>query len=381
MYNPSFFLGALGSGGLSVTFFLMLMFWIPHPNQPIPVFEDWMNVMVSGTLFNKAVVSLALMGIAILSITHFKLLVKNLKKWSEFKKTDHYKEFVNQGSGITQMAVYLTLAMSINAAFIVGAIFVPNLWSVVEYLFPLAVIAFALVGFFAVKAYAGIVVVQNSGKGVTGSKITLLPAFAFSMISVGFAAPAAMSHIQDVQAISTLLSLFFASLAGWVVFQNLGSSYRSIHQDGIDDMALPTLWIMIPVLTILMIAGIRLEHGMHNFCVSGCEGNGVPTSALVLGIIFFMQTAMLFTGYMTKRSVNFFERIKNGEFNVPATYGLICPGVAYAVSLHFFINKGLVASHFIEKFGVVYWSLSAIAVGIALFTLKFYVDLLRRIEK
>jgi len=39
MYSPLYFLAALGAGGLSVSFFLMLMlmFWILHPGQPILV--------------------------------------------------------------------------------------------------------------------------------------------------------------------------------------------------------------------------------------------------------------------------------------------------------------------------------------------------------
>jgi len=40
MYSPLFFLSALGSGGIAVTFFLWLLFWIAHPVHPIPVFED-----------------------------------------------------------------------------------------------------------------------------------------------------------------------------------------------------------------------------------------------------------------------------------------------------------------------------------------------------
>ena len=36
--------------------------------------------------------------------------------------------------------------MSVNALFILGLIFVPGLWNIVEYLFPLAMLAFAAIG-------------------------------------------------------------------------------------------------------------------------------------------------------------------------------------------------------------------------------------------
>lgn len=45
------------------------------------------------------------------------------------------------------------------------------------------------------------------------------------------------------------------------------------------------------------------------------------------------------------------------------SYGLVCPGVALAVMLQFFINKGLVGVGLIDKFGTTYWVLSAISVA------------------
>ena len=33
-YSPLYFLASLGAGGLAVTFFMYLMFWVPHPGQP-----------------------------------------------------------------------------------------------------------------------------------------------------------------------------------------------------------------------------------------------------------------------------------------------------------------------------------------------------------
>ena len=30
-YSPLYFLASLGAGGLAVTFFMYLMFWVPHP--------------------------------------------------------------------------------------------------------------------------------------------------------------------------------------------------------------------------------------------------------------------------------------------------------------------------------------------------------------
>lgn len=47
--------------------------------------------------------------------------------------------------------MHLALAMTVNVGFIVGLVFVPDLWAAVEYLFPLAMIAFALIGFIVLR--------------------------------------------------------------------------------------------------------------------------------------------------------------------------------------------------------------------------------------
>ena len=54
----------------------------------------------------------------------------------------------------TIMAMPLALAMSVNGMFIVGLVFVPGLWSIVEYLFPMALVAFAAIAYLAFRILA-----------------------------------------------------------------------------------------------------------------------------------------------------------------------------------------------------------------------------------
>lgn len=62
-YSPLYFLASLGAGGLVVTFFMYLMFWVSHPGQPVPVFEDVATLFAAGSALQKASIAIALSGI------------------------------------------------------------------------------------------------------------------------------------------------------------------------------------------------------------------------------------------------------------------------------------------------------------------------------
>ena len=49
-YSPLYFLASVGAGGLAVTFFMYLMFWVPHPGRPVPIFEDIIAAFATGAL-------------------------------------------------------------------------------------------------------------------------------------------------------------------------------------------------------------------------------------------------------------------------------------------------------------------------------------------
>jgi len=65
-YSPLYFLASLGAGGLSVTFFMFLMFWVPHPGLPVPVFEDIIAAFQGGGLPLRSAIVVALAGVAIM---------------------------------------------------------------------------------------------------------------------------------------------------------------------------------------------------------------------------------------------------------------------------------------------------------------------------
>src|SRR6056297_2375847 len=217
-YSPLYFLAALGAGGLSVTFFMYLMFWVPHEGRPVPVFEDIMAAFAGGSPALQGAIIIAALGILAMTFLNLKSLVWNFGALARFSKTDAYAKLRSSNAETTLLAAPLATAMSVNALFIVGLVFVPQLWSVIEYLFPLAMIAFAALGVWALRLigdFLGRVLSQGGVFDVTANNsfAQLLPAFALSMTAVGMSAPAAMSTVPTTVGIALVLSVALGVVA------------------------------------------------------------------------------------------------------------------------------------------------------------------------
>ncbi|MCW8842387.1 MAG: hypothetical protein OQK00_03120, partial [Rhodobacteraceae bacterium] len=130
-YSPLYFLASLGAGGLTVTFFMFLFFWVPHPNQPVPIFEDIWAAFSQGDMPLQVAIVIAWIGIAVFTFLNVKLLLWNFSALSAFRQTDAYTALRNSNAETTLLAGPLAAAMTINAMFIVGMAFVPRLWTVV----------------------------------------------------------------------------------------------------------------------------------------------------------------------------------------------------------------------------------------------------------
>lgn len=356
-YSPLYFLAALGAGGLAVTFFMYLMFWVPHPGQPVPVFEDIAAYLATASLLGQSFVIFAMAGIAVFTVLHVWLLVWNLQHLAHFKATDAYKKLHSSNAETQLKAVPLTLAMTINVSFIVGLVFVPGLWNIVEYLFP-----FALLGFLAIGIFAFRLLGRFFGRVLTGggfnpkannSFAQLLPAFALGMIGVGLAAPSAMSQTGWIVATSLTLSTFFVVTALLITVVALVQAILPMVQHGTAPEAAPTLMIVVPILTVIGIALMRMNHGLHTSLeVHAAAGE----TFMMLTQIVSVQVLFGLLGLLVLRRQNYVKTFLSSAGKRSAgSYALVCPGVALSVMLHFWVNKGLVSAGIVEKFSAAYW--------------------------
>lgn len=358
-YVPLYFLSSLGNGGLAVSFFMYLMFMVKHPDTPIPTFNHVYGVLRSGNVISVLLVVVALIGILYFAYKHVKMLVWNLQEYGKFKETEEYLKLKSSNNEVTLMAIPLTYAMLVNVIFIIGAVFVPGLWNYVEYLFPFATIAFIAIGVYGLKlflVYFSRLIIKGDFNFIENNSLSqLLASFTFAMIGVGLASPGSMSHNLVVSVIGILGAILFSALSILLLLINLILGLKSILKHGISKENAPSLWIVIPIMTLLGITFVRVTSGIyHNMLHSN------PTPVLMFVVLSFLVSLQIIVGligYVVLNKTDYFKEYVKGEKKSVGSFALICPGVATFVLGMFFIHWGMVKTNIIGLFSPVYFAL------------------------
>ncbi|AHI23374.1 TsoY family (seleno)protein [Corynebacterium vitaeruminis] len=347
-YSPLYFLSSLGFGGMSVLFFMNLMHLTPHPKTAIPTFESVSAAWNAGGGLIRTMIAVAYIGIAMFFAIHLVLLAWNLRQLRAWKRTENYQAVVRSNAEVTLLAIPLTLGMTINGLFIVAAIAIPGLWGIVEYLFPAALIGYGLVGVLALVymgRYMNRVLHNGFDFKANGGLNQLLSAFAFSMVAVGFAAPAAMSHVTATVVAGLMGAAFFGVISGLLFLIFLPMGVMSMLRYGLNLGNSATLWLGVPILTLWAITGLRSRHGLQSIASLTSDTKHPPSSTLVfllLAVMLMAQLAFLFMGHRAMASNGFYRRfVFTTQEQSPAAFTLVCPGVALGVLSFFFLNVGL----------------------------------------
>ncbi|MFP4125996.1 MAG: TsoY family (seleno)protein [Alphaproteobacteria bacterium] len=354
-WNPLYFLGALGAGGVAVTFFLWLLFHVPHPGRAVPTATDIQSAIAAGGPFARAAIIVALAGIAVAATTHVTLLARHLRYFATWRGTPTWRELRRSNDETRLMAAPLTLAMTLNVGFICGLVFVPGLWSVVEWLFPLAILGFLLIGVWALSIFADFWSrVLNDGGfdcNANNSFAQLMPAFALVMVAVGLAAPAAMSATTATAITALVASSLFLTTALAAGAIKLVLGVRAMLEHGADPESAPTLWLVVPILTVAAITWMRQSHGLAVH-VDGGHGSGMLVFLLNAAAL---QLAFFAVGWLVLGRQRYFARFVFGPEWRSGAYSLVCPLVALAVMGQFLLHEGFVAGDVLIKYGTAYW--------------------------
>lgn len=379
-YAPLYFLASVGAGGVAVSFFMWLLFWIPHPGRTVPIFEDIAAAFAAGSPLTRGMIALALAGIALFAFLNLRGLFWNLARLAGWKRGEGYARLRSSNAETQLLALPLALAMSINVSFILGLVFVPGLWGVVEYLFPLAIAAFLAIGVLAFRligAFLARVLTEKGGFScaANNSFAQVLPAFALGMIGVGLSAPAAMSANPALVAVALMLSTFFLVAAALIAGVALILGVRALLENGANIETAPTLTIFVPLLTVLGILVLRQNHGLHSHFE--LHDTGADRLMLLSKLLAAQLLFLLFAGAVLLRQ-GYAGRFLFGREASVGSYALVCPGVALSVMLQFWLNKGLVDAGIVAKFGTVYWAISGLAVAVQLATVALLLLLNRK---
>lgn len=379
-FTPMCFLSALGAGGLSVSFFMYLMFLVPHQGVPMATFDFILPALLKGDWLSL-VAAVSLLLIVLFAFLHFKFLIWNTQQFNLFKKTHKYDALKNSNGEVSLMAIPLTYTMTINVCFVLGAVFVPGLWDIVEYLFPFALAAFMISGYFALKIFFNyftrILITPTFDFTSNNNLSQMISIFAFAMVSVGFAAPGAMSHYITINAIGIMGSIFFASIAILLLLIKITIGFTNMFEKGISVEASPSLWIIIPILTLLGIAFVRISFGLdHHFNAPLANSSLFTFTTVVVSI----QLVFGILGYKVMKQLNYFEEFVNGENRSPVSFALICPGVAFMVFGMFFINFGLTFNNVIEKYSLAYFLLMLPFMYVQYKTVVYFFKLKRKFD-
>lgn len=379
-YSPMYFLAALGAGGLSVSFFMYLMFMVPHPDTPIVTFNHIWPYFQNGELWQQGLISLALIGIVVFAGLHIRLLIWNIREYRGFRQTPAFGSLRNSNAEISLMAIPLTLAMTINVFFVLGAVFIPNLWSVKELLFPFSILGFLGVGIYALNIlgvyFTRLFVNADFDFSKNNSLAPMVSIFALSMIAVGLAAPAAMSDIAGLVALSLFVAIFFAVLAVLLMLVKLILGFNDILRHGLRVEAAGSLWIVIPIMTILGITYVRLSHGInHHFSESAEPINYF----LLISALLSVQLIFGLIGYAVMKKLGYFRDYVRGDKAGAPSFALICPGVAMFVFGMFFVHLGLVATQITPIFSPVYFLILLPFILIQAKTIQVFFGLNKRV--
>ncbi len=375
-YSPLYFLSAVGAGGLAISFFMYLMWMTPHKGSPIASFASITQAFSSGSLAMQAVIVVAAIGVLFFSLLHFRLLFWNFSEYGKWKNTKIFKGFKTSNAESQLMTIPLALAMTVNVSFIAGAVFVPGLWEIREMLFPLSLLALTAIGVLGFRIYLDFIsrVLTKGGYDCAknNSLGQMLSVFAFAMIGVGFSAPAAMSHTKVIAAIGISGSIFFLGAAIVMGTIKLILGFRSMMEHKAAGETTPTLWIIIPFLTVIGIAIYRIKMSLaHNFDAPVTAG-GIYVFLISL---FAIQILFGLIGWSVMKRVGYYDRWIAGSERSPGSYALVCPGVGLFVFGNFVINAGLVQLGVVGSMSLAYFALYAPLIAVQVVTVWLFLKL------
>lgn len=379
-------LAALGAGGMTASFFFIVNFMTHHPDTVFISFDNLMANYIGGTSIDQIMVQLYMVGATISAVVHFVLLKRWFKGFNLFRHTDAYQKLKNSNAEVQLMAIPLTLTMSMNVFFILGAMYIPGLFSEITVMGMSAqMIDFMMIGagiyFTAMLALALKIfsiywmrLVDGNLDFVQNSNLAqLLAIFAFGMIGVSLGA-LSFSKIDGIALYGMSMAYIVITLTIMLGLIKLIIGFKSMFESGIPAPATVTLLLPMVITGMVVVGLIRADVGAIHALEIGRDANyHLLVTTIGIGFSFFVALFAL----SVMRRKKYFQLLEDGKLDSSA-FALICPGFAFEVQLVMWLNLGLVFTGFVTFGSTAYYLLWSPMVVIQLVTIYFFVKLLRR---
>lgn len=335
-FNLLWFIMALGFGGTSVAGFAFLNYTIKRPpglkglisldalNQFAPHLDPTTRALVSFFEYHIAafgvlhLISICLVGLLFIA-------------W-RLKYPAAYRELLNDNTrNAAIITPALALGMTFNVFLVGGVFYFKPLKDNMQALMLPALLAWLLIWLYTMVT-ALRVQRRYLEKGFDVAKMHfgwLLQPFALAMTAVSGTGIAALGHDPVITYTAFYLSLVPFTMAVFMTVVKLVALFQSHYEAGLPTKVefLPSMLIVVPILTLLSISLFRYGHFFDHqlkshlpqayFQIVTCGGWAFMSWYLVLGL-------MLLKRYLAD---HFFRR---GYFD-ESQWGMICPMVAFAV--------------------------------------------------
>lgn len=379
-------LAALGAAGMTASFFFLINYMTVHPGKAFIDFDTLMASHIAQIDPLSLLIQLYIGGVIVAATLHFVLLARWLKGFSVFKQSQAYQNLVNSNSEVQLMAIPLTLAMSMNVLFILGALFIPGLFDqitvfgltmqLIDPLFIMAGLYFTAILTLALKIFGNYFLRLIDGEldFLQNANLSqLLALFSFGMIGVGFGA-LGFSNIPTVAFIGTTLAYIVIGLTVMLSLIKFVLGFKSMFEHGVTTNATVTLLVPITVIAMIMIGAFRADIGILH-ALGGDRNSAYHLSLFTIGLGVSLLIGIFALTAMRKKG--FFTALNQNKTDAGALV-MVCPGFSLEALMVLWLSAGLVHSGIVTHGSTVYFMMWTPMLILQWITIRLFFKLLKQ---
>lgn len=379
-------LAALGAAGMTASFFFAINYMTVHPGKVFVDFDTLMTNHIGQVDTLSLFIQTYIVGAVGAAILHFVLLSRWFRGFNIYRKTTEYQEVVNSNREVQLMAIPLTLTMTMNVFFILGALFIPGLFNpinilgmqmqLIDPLFMMAGLYFAAVFYLALRIFSKYFLRLIDGEldFIQNANLSqLLALFSFGMIGVGFGA-LSFSKIPEIAFIGTSLAYIVIGLTLILSTLKFVLGFKSIFEHGIDAKATVTLLIPVTVIAMLIVASYRADIGtMHTLDLERNTTYHLVLFTVGVGVSILIGLFAL----QAMRQKGFFKALNNNQTDAGAL-AMVCPGFALEVQMVLWLSIGMVHTGIVTHGSTSYFIMWIPMIALQLATIFLFFKLLKQ---